>query len=164
MLVHALHRPTSTGLDPGVAVAGRLVEEASGHSVGGAIVAIDGWPLARSSRDGSFVVRHARPTWASLVARGRGLVGEAKPAGGTLVLESERARHGRIRLVGSDGEEYVRCWCNGLADIDLEGRRTTVEHVTPGRYTLEVIDEAGMSTAALTVAIREGQTSRVALD
>jgi 5-hydroxyisourate hydrolase-like protein (transthyretin family) len=113
--------------------------------------------LLSTSADGYGTV--TRP----VAAPGTGLSVGLTP-GGTLVLESERALHGRIRLVGSDGEEYVRCWCNGLADIDLEGRRTTVENVTPGRYTLEVIEEVGMSAVALTVAIREGQISRVALD
>lgn len=37
--------------------------------------------------------------------------------GGTLVIESARNLRGRIRLVDPDGEEYVRCWCNGIADI-----------------------------------------------
>src|SRR5262249_27823177 len=42
--------------------------------------------------------------------------------GGTLVVQSERDLHGRIRLVGPDGEEYVRCWCNGISDITVKGR------------------------------------------
>src|SRR5262249_46751655 len=61
--------------------------------------------------------------------------------GGTLVIESARALQGLARLVQPDGEEYVRCWCNGIAEIELAGRRTTVEHVTPGSYTLELLDD-----------------------
>lgn len=83
--------------------------------------------------------------------------------GGTLVLEAERPLRGRVRLVGEDGEEYVRCWCNGLADIDLDGRRTTVEHVAPGHYTLEVLEQSG-ATSTQRVAIREAQTVRVAIE
>jgi protocatechuate 3,4-dioxygenase beta subunit len=82
--------------------------------------------------------------------------------GGTLVLESERPLRGRVRLVGADGEEYVRCWCNGLADIDLEGRRTRVEHVTPGSYTLQILEDGGAPAATTpTATIREGETVTV---
>jgi protocatechuate 3,4-dioxygenase beta subunit len=82
--------------------------------------------------------------------------------GGTLVIESARELRGRARLVQPDGEEYVQC-CNGVADVELQGRRTIVEHVTPGSYTLEVLD--GDEVAARTpVALREGQTTAVAID
>jgi hypothetical protein len=79
------------------------------------------------------------------------------------VLESEQPLDGRLRLVDDTAEEYVRCWCNGLADIDLEGRRTTVENITPGTYTLEVVALDGVPRPPMTVAIREGQISRVTL-
>jgi hypothetical protein len=83
--------------------------------------------------------------------------------GGTLVIESERDLRGRVRLVQPDGEEYVRCWCNGIADIQLKGRRTSVENVTPGSYTVEIVD----SPEALPprpVVVREGQTSTIAIE
>ena len=72
-------------------------------------------------------------------APGRGLRVPLTP-GGTLVIESLRDLRGHVRLVQADGEEYVRCWCNGIATLDLEGRRTTVENVTPGAYTAEIVD------------------------
>jgi hypothetical protein len=97
-----------------------------------------------------------------VIAPGRGLRIGLTP-GGTLILESELALNGRLRLVDEAGEEYVRCWCNGLTDIDLHGRRTIVENVTPGTYTLEVIAKDGVPRAPMTFALREGQISRVAL-
>jgi hypothetical protein len=60
--------------------------------------------------------------------------------GGSLLVESPRNLRGRIRLRQPDGDEYIRCWCNGIAEIVLEGRRTLIEHITPGRYTLEMLD------------------------
>ena len=83
--------------------------------------------------------------------------------GGTLVIESERDLRGRVRLVQPDGEEYVRCWCNGIADIQFKGRRTSVENVTPGRYTVETVD-APEATAPRAVVVREGQTSTIAIE
>ena len=85
--------------------------------------------------------------------------------GGTLRIESPRDLRGRVRLVQSDGEEYVRCWCNGIADIELGGRVTTVENVTPGSYTLE-LELVGVEEPAATrpVLVQEGQVTTVAIE
>jgi Carboxypeptidase regulatory-like domain len=83
--------------------------------------------------------------------------------GGTLVIESARDLKGRVRLVQPDGEEYVRCWCNGIAEIQLKGRRTTVENVTPGNYTVQIVDSVE-PTEPRPVAIREGQTTTLSID
>jgi hypothetical protein len=83
--------------------------------------------------------------------------------GGTLVIESARALQGRVRLLQPDGEEYVRCWCNGIADIQLKGRRSTVENVTAGGYTLEVL-VGGEVVARKPVVVSEGQKTTVAID
>jgi hypothetical protein len=83
--------------------------------------------------------------------------------GGTLVIDSARDLRGRVRLVQPDGEEYVQCWCNGIAEIQLKGRRTTVENVTPGSYTLEVID-VPEQVAPRPVVIGEGQRSTVTIE
>jgi hypothetical protein len=83
--------------------------------------------------------------------------------GGTIVIESTRELKGRVRLIQPDGEEYVRCWCNGIAEIQLKGRRTTVENVTPGRYTLQVVDSPeGLQPRA--VVVLEAQTTTVSLE
>ncbi len=83
--------------------------------------------------------------------------------GGTLRFESPRDLRGRVRLVQPDGEEYVRCWCNGIADIELSGRATTVANVTPGTYTVELIDVQG-SPPAMPVTVREGQVTTLAIE
>ena len=70
--------------------------------------------------------------------------------GGTLVVESDRDLRGTLRLVGPDGEEYVRCWRDGFRSIDLEGRRTTVPNVTPSCYSVEVLDRGGSDLDGLT--------------
>ena len=83
--------------------------------------------------------------------------------GGTLVLESARDLKGRVRLVQPDGEEYVQCWCNGIAEINLAGRRTAVEHVAPGGYTVELID-AKATVWSRAVTVLEGQVSTVVIE
>jgi protocatechuate 3,4-dioxygenase beta subunit len=82
--------------------------------------------------------------------------------GGTLRIESPRDLRGRVRLVKPDGEEYVRCWCNGIADIELGGRVTTVENVTPGSYILELVGAEPAATRP--VVIQEGQVTTVPID
>ena len=100
----------------------------------------------------------------SVTAPGRGLRVPLTP-GGTLVVESPRNLRGRLRLVRPDGEEYVQCWCNGIASIDLEGRRTTVPHVTPDRYTVELFDAAGHPTSSpMSVEVQEGQVSTLTVE
>jgi hypothetical protein len=84
--------------------------------------------------------------------------------GGTLVVESERELRGRIRLLQPDGEEYVRCWCNGIADIQLKGRHTSIPNITPGRYTIELLDDDDSASPAGDVAIEEGQTATVRIN
>jgi hypothetical protein len=98
-----------------------------------------------------------------VTAPGRGLRVPLTP-GGTLVIESARELKGRVRLVRPDGEEYVRCWCNGIAGIELSGRRTTTENVAPGSYTVEVVDAAGKPVASpASVVIEEGRTASLQL-
>jgi uncharacterized GH25 family protein len=135
--------PLRHELDPGVAVAGRIVEEASGRAVAGATIVVDGWPLARSSRDGSFVVRHTRPTWASLVARGRGLVGEAKPAGGSLIVSAKPARRltgvvrdaeTKGRLAGAVVTLYDEEWTARSSALTDRRGRYAFGALAPGRY------------------------------
>jgi hypothetical protein len=97
-------------------------------------------------------------------APGRGLRVPLTP-GGTLVVESPRELRGRLRLVRPDGEEYVRCWCNGIAGIDLEGRRTTVANVTPGTYAVEVRDASGRAIPApASVVIQEGRSVSIVVE
>jgi protocatechuate 3,4-dioxygenase beta subunit len=97
-------------------------------------------------------------------APGRGLKVRLTP-GGTLVVDSERDLRGTLRLVGPDGEEYVRCWCSGISSIDLKGRHTTIPNITPASYSVQALDAAGRPLAApSSVTISEGQRSSIRIE
>ena len=79
--------------------------------------------------------------------------------GGNLVVRTERASSDLMKLVLPSGEEYVRCQCNGIAEIRLTGTTTTIDHIAPGRYTMQVLDAEGRIKTTYPVTIEEGQTT-----
>ena len=87
----------------------------------------------------------------------------ALPRGGKLLLRSNQDVHGTARLLLPDGDMYVRCWCSGIADIEIDGRTTTVDAVSPGSYTLEVTP-AGGKTRRYPVTVIQGETVPVQID
>ncbi|MCL4819350.1 MAG: carboxypeptidase regulatory-like domain-containing protein [Vicinamibacteria bacterium] len=98
-----------------------------------------------------------------VTAPGEGLRVGLTP-GGTLELESAQPMSGRVRLIQPDGEEYVRCWCNGIAEIRLHGTRTRIENVTPGSYRIELVGESGEVRAGPTVVVVEGAVATAVLE
>lgn len=84
--------------------------------------------------------------------------------GGTVVIRSQQERFVKVRLLMPNGEEYVRCWCNGIADIYLSGPETRVENVTAGNYLVQLIDEFGVGSRKVPVTVREGETAIVNID
>jgi hypothetical protein len=55
------------------------------------------------------------------------------PRGGNLSIRSTHEVHGTARLIQPDGEEYVRCWCNGIAVIKLETQAAFVDRISQVR-------------------------------
>jgi|CXWL01.1.fsa_nt_gi protocatechuate 3,4-dioxygenase beta subunit len=80
--------------------------------------------------------------------------------GGTLVVRTATSSSRLARLYGPDGDEYVRCWCNRLADIWLEGRRTKLENIAAGAYTLAIFAADG-GRQDYPVTVEEGRTAEV---
>jgi protocatechuate 3,4-dioxygenase beta subunit len=80
--------------------------------------------------------------------------------GGTLLINSKSGGRHLIKLVLPSGEEYIRCHCNGIAEIRIEGSTTTVDHVAAGSYRMSVIENGTVKTT-YPVTIIEGQTSVV---
>ena len=87
----------------------------------------------------------------------------ALPRGGSIALKSGSDMHGTARLIQPNGEEYVRCWCNGIASIEIDGRMTIVDRISPGPYTLEV-NLPGAKPRAIPITVVEGQTLPVPID
>jgi hypothetical protein len=79
--------------------------------------------------------------------------------GGKLIIRSEQNAAELVKLVHPNGEEYVQCYCNGIAEVRLKGSETVIEHVAPGAYTLRVFDEQGRVKSSYPVTIVEGQTT-----
>jgi hypothetical protein len=70
---------------------------------------------------------------------------------------------GKARLIQPDGEEYVRCWCSGIAEIKIEGPVTFVDRISPGSYVLEVTLADG-KPRRIPISVVEGQTTSVPLE
>jgi protocatechuate 3,4-dioxygenase beta subunit len=168
-------------LSPAAGVTVSVVDARDGHALEATVVVRDGArrivanshsgveddgalniPLA----DGAYLLSTSASGYGTatvpVTAPSQGLRVSLTP-GGTLEIESAQERQGLVRLVQPDGEEYVQCWCNGIAEIQLQGRRTKVEHVTPGSYTLELIGESEV-LARKPVVVREGQKTTVTID
>jgi carboxypeptidase family protein len=85
------------------------------------------------------------------------------PRGGSLSLRSQNDVHGTARLIQPNGEEYVRCWCNGVAEIKIDGPSTLVDRISPGSYTLEISRSDG-KTKRIPVSIIQDQITTVSID
>ena len=85
------------------------------------------------------------------------------PRGGNLMLQSSTGVRATARLLQPNGQPYVRCWCNGIADVTIDGSATLVDRIAPGAYTLEVISN-GAKPKQIPVTVIEGQTVNVSID
>lgn len=79
-------------LSTGVAVNGKVVTADGKTPVDKAVIAINGWPVATSAEDGSFVIARAPSKWTSLTARKDTLAGQhAFVSGKPLTVRVERS-------------------------------------------------------------------------
>lgn len=85
------------------------------------------------------------------------------PRGGKLALRANASLRATARLLQPNGEEYVRCWCSGVAEITLNGVVTIVDQIAPGSYTLEVTP-AGGKPRTYPVTVTEGMTTAVTVE
>jgi hypothetical protein len=156
----------------------RLTDARDGHTLDGYVVAVDpaGLPVARADEaqkdgtmlvpiaDGAYRISVSANGYASQSVRAsvpfQGELRLALTPGGTLIVQTDRASADLVKLVLPNGEEYVRCQCNGIAEIRLTGTTTTIDHVAPGTYTMQVLDARGFIKTSLPVTIVEGQTTQ----
>jgi len=85
------------------------------------------------------------------------------PRGGNLAIHATKACDASARLLQSNGEPYVRCWCNGIASIRIDCLDSFVDHISPGSYTLELTYEDGRKKQ-FPVNVMEGETVTVSID
>jgi hypothetical protein len=160
----------------------RLTDARNGKALDGYVVAVDasGLQVARTSdaqKDGSMLVPVAAGAYRIAVSASgyasqsmhvnvphAGDVRFALTPGGTLILQADRASSDLVKLVMPNGEEYVRCQCNGIAEIRLTGLTTTIENVAPGSYTMQLLDPRGLVKATQSLTIAEGQTTLVEMN
>ncbi|HEY0157384.1 MAG TPA: carboxypeptidase-like regulatory domain-containing protein [Thermoanaerobaculia bacterium] len=155
----------------------RITDARTGATLDGYAAALDtaGLQIAKSSdaqKDGAMLLPLApgpyriavsADGYASQSARAtvphEGELRFALTPGGTLVVRSTRPTTDVVKLILASGEEYVRCQCNGIAEIRLTGLTTTIEHVAPGTYTMQVLDGQGLVKTTYPVTVTEGQTA-----
>jgi hypothetical protein len=160
----------------------RLLDARTGATLSGYVVATDaaGMNIARvhdAQKDGSILVPLSAGSYrVSVSADGfasqsvrttvpmQGELRIALTPGGTLIINSERPSTDLVKLVMPNGVEYVRCQCNGIAEIRLSGKTTHVEHVAPGQYTLQVLDELERVKTSYPITVAEGQTTTATID
>jgi hypothetical protein len=163
---------------PGAVV--RVVDVRDGRTLDGYVVAHDaaGRVIAsvdRTDPDGTVTLPLAAGAYrfsASAEGYGSHTVEASVPSdeirvpltrGGNLSIRSAHDLRGTARLIQPDGEEYVRCWCNGISTIKLEGAMTFVDRISPGAYLLEVT-LTGTKPRRVPVTVIEGQTTTVPIE
>ena len=85
------------------------------------------------------------------------------PRGSRLLLQSHGNARRTARLIQADGDEYVRCWGNAVAEIRIDSRTTVVEPVATGSYMLE-IRQTGAKPRTIPISVGEGETVTVPID
>ena len=79
-------------LSTGVAINGKVMTSDGKSPVDKAVISIDGWPMATSAEDGSFVIPRAPSKWTTLAAKKDTFVGQhAFVAGKPLTVRVERS-------------------------------------------------------------------------
>jgi hypothetical protein len=117
---------------------------------------------------GSYQVSASAAGYASRTVRAQvPLEGDLRIAlshGGSLVVISHDAATDLVKLVAPNGEEYVQCYCSGIATIRLKGKSTTIEHVQAGNYMLQILNGSGGVTTQQPITIVENGKTTVDLE
>jgi len=163
---------------PGAVV--RIVDVRDGRTLSGYVIARDAAGRVMASADqtdpdgtvtlplaaGEYRISASAEGYGSHTVKATVPSGETRvplPRGGNLSIRASRAINGSARLIQPDGEEYVRCWCSGIAAVKLEGRITFVDRISPGPYVLEVT-LTDSKPRQYPVSVTEGQTTTVSID
>lgn len=80
--------------------------------------------------------------------------------GGTIELELDGGEAASGKLIGADGQDYFRGYWMRQASFRIDPGVTTLRNITPGSYTLAMLDAAGNVTKSWPVSVTEGRTTR----
>jgi len=121
-------------LSSGVSVRGKVVNAAG--PVPHAVVSINGWPLAESADDGSFVVAHAPEGWQSLTAvRGNDIGAATRPA-----------KAGAVEIRLAKGETFTGTVRDSVTGAAVAGARMSLNEATDSFPATSVSDARGRFT------------------
>jgi hypothetical protein len=81
--------------------------------------------------------------------------------GGTIELELDGSEAASGKLVGADGQDYYRAYWARQPSFRIDPGVTTLRNITPGSYTLAMLDAAGNMTKSWPVSVTEGRATRV---
>jgi protocatechuate 3,4-dioxygenase beta subunit len=80
--------------------------------------------------------------------------------GGTLVLRSKRSTPSRVRLVDANGQPYPRTNNRPMwYELNPSPGASTIEHIAPGTYTVQVLGDGDVVLDSIRVTIGEAQTT-----
>ena len=80
--------------------------------------------------------------------------------GGTLILRSKSSAQQRVRLIDPKGSIYPRGQ-NGIFMVDPNPLTTTINNVSGGSWTLQVLDSAGQVVNTIPITVVDGQQNVV---
>jgi uncharacterized GH25 family protein len=83
--------------------------------------------------------------------------------GGAARLQTSFSTAQRARIVGADGNTYPYQFWNASEEITILPGNTTLEHIAPGSYTLQLLDRTGAVTKSVSFVINEGGVTKVDL-
>ncbi|HSN67828.1 MAG TPA: carboxypeptidase regulatory-like domain-containing protein, partial [Thermoanaerobaculia bacterium] len=133
--------PRTIALSRGVAVRGS-VETAAGEPTAGAAIEVDGFPVATSGEDGTFVIPHAPADWRQLTAT----------RGDDIAVATRSAAAGyRLRL--ARGASISGTVIDGKTQMPIAGAPVILNENRPGTFT----SRDGVSMPARTLTDAKGR-------
>lgn len=140
---------------------GRIVHETGGMRIGGGGNAKDiHLPLSPGTYTTTLAMTGYAVQTVRLTSPSKRTV--AMTPGGTISVQSKHSVVRRMRLLDSSGAFYPRIGTRGPVRDLLPGT-VPIEHVAPGSYTLQLLNDDGSIADSAQVTVREGETTRVQL-
>ena len=86
----------------------------------------------------------------------------AMTPGGTIMVQSRESRRRHVRLTDASGMIYPRYGSRAVM-FDIMAGTLPIEHVAPGTYALQIVNDEGSVEDSVQVVVREGETVSVGI-